>query len=95
MFNITLTDGYFVEVEGVDHVLKQHTTTKKDKEVIKNIGYFSSFTQAFNRYLKEIQSEEADGLVLDIEEYINTITAINKKAVEDILKIVGDNYGTT
>lgn len=90
MIKITLTDGYFVEVEGVDHVLKRHTTTqpKKDeetKEVVKKIGYFSSMTQALVRYLKEVQSEEAHGMTFSMEEYINAIATINKKAVEDIL----------
>ena len=97
MITVKLTDDYYIEREGRDHVLKQIYTTQpkgrfKDvepKEAIRDIGYFSNLESALERYLLLIQSERGDGHRLVMEDYIATIERINQEAISEIIKVVG------
>ena len=94
MVVITLTNGYFIEKEGIDHVLKQNYMAKgKDKqehEAVRNIGYFSNTEQAIRRYLEEMQTTELDGLLINMKEYVNAIQVANDGAVKQILSQIGE-----
>lgn len=94
MVVITLTNGYFIEKEGIDHVLKQNYMAKgKDKqehEAVRNIGYFSNTEQAIRRYLEEMQTTELDGLLINMKEYVNAIQVVNDGAVKQILSQIGE-----
>lgn len=97
MITIKLTDGYYIEREGRDHVLKQIYTTQpkgrfKDvapKEAIRDIGYFSNLESALERYLLLVQSERGDGHIVGMGDYIETINRINQEAIAEIIKVVG------
>lgn len=92
MIRLNLTEGYYIELEGVDHVLKQSYTTKPKKEgaepkvAERNIGYFSNLEKAIERYLLLIQSKHGDGLSLNMNEYIELIREINAESVRMILE---------
>lgn len=94
MVVITLTNGYFIEKEGMDNVLKQNYMAKgKDKqehEAVRNIGYFSNTEQAIRRYLEEMQTTELDGLSMSMKEYVNEIHVANDGAVKQILEQIGE-----
>ena len=90
MVKIRLTNGYFIEVEGVEHTLKRMSMSqpkdknKPPKEVIKDIGYFPTLKSAIKRYLALIQSEELDSLSLTTEEYVAKIESINEETINRI-----------
>lgn len=93
MIVIRLTNGYYIEQEGRDHVLKQmYETQPKGKyknqaprESTRDIGYFSNLESALERYLLLVQSEEGHGLVLPIKEYVDAVKQINEYTVKQII----------
>lgn len=95
MVTINLTHGFFIEREGVDHVLKREVMTKPTKrspephKIKINIGYFSSLKNALERYLLIVQSEGANGLELDINGYVDAVELSNDLTIKQITKLVG------
>ena len=58
---IKLSNGYYIEVDNLNHTLKQtyigKTKDGKTKECEKVIGYFSSLDNALQRYLIHNQTD--------------------------------------
>jgi hypothetical protein len=94
MVGIILTNGYFIEKEGRDHVLKQNYMAKgknkQEHEAVRNVGYFSSTENAIRCYLEEMQTTELDGLQMSMKEYANAIQVANDGAVKQILEQIGE-----
>lgn len=95
MVTIKLTNGYFIEREGVDHVLKREYTVEPTEKYpeprlkVKDIGYFGKLNHAIERYLLLVQSEEMDGEIYAMSEYARAIKDFNDLTVEEIIKGVG------
>lgn len=94
MVQITLTNGYFIEKEGRDHVLKQNYMAKgknkQEHEAVRNVGYFSSTENAIRCYLEEMQTTELDGLSMSMKEYVNAIQKANDGAVKQVIEQIGE-----
>lgn len=93
MVKILLTNGYFIEKEGRDHVLKcEYMAKGKDKQehkAVRNVGYFSNTENAVRCYLEEMQTTELDGVSISMKEYVNKIQSVNEVAIKQIISQKG------
>lgn len=70
---IEVIDGYFIEVDELNHTLKQRYTGEdkegnpKDSEEL--IGYFRSVQDCLERVVRLIPLDENDGAVISLSEY--------------------------
>ena len=84
---IELVNGYYIEVDELNHTLKQRYTGKtkegEDKDSDRTIGYFSSVKGCVERVCKLIPMDENDGAVISMREYAEEI----QKAVERIAEV--------
>ena len=90
---VRLTNGYFIEVDSLNHTLKQKYTGKtkdgEEKESEKVIGYYSSMEGAIKGFVKCNQNDLLPCTFVEMSEYIKSIECINNDAVESIKRIVG------
>lgn len=88
MSTIELTNGYFIEVDELNHTLKQRYkgTTKdgKEKEGIRVKGYYGNFQHALEHFVRHNQIDRMDDFRGDLDEYVKTIDRINKEAIQAI-----------
>lgn len=86
---IELINGYYIEVDELNHTLKQRYTGKtkdgQEKEVDRIIGYFSSVQGCVERVCKLIPLEENDGAVISMKQYAEAV----QKAVESVCEVLG------
>ena len=97
---IKLSNGYFIEIDNLNHTLKQKYTGKnKNGEEVENervLGYFSNLGNAIERYLLHKQSDGMEDVPLTFDEYLTHVKESNKKAVREIVSLVKggvDNAG--
>lgn len=86
MFKINLTNGFFIEVDDLNHTLKQRFIGKdKDgnaKESERVCGYFGKdIGAAIGKYIRLNQNALLAQEAIEMEEYIKSIERINKDAV--------------
>ena len=85
---ITLTNGYFVEVDERNYTLKQKylgkTKEGEDRETERICGYYGELDHAIEEFLKANQLDHGDDQMMDIEEYAQFVSQVNKAAVEAI-----------
>lgn len=83
---ILLGNGYFVEIDKLNHTLKKKCkgTGKdgKEKEHEKTHGYFSNLESAIERYLKLNQIDLMAESSLEMRRYVEVIDEINRSAVK-------------
>lgn len=81
---IELLEGYFVEVDELNHTLKHKKTvldkkTGEKKEVERIIGYFPNVQACLERVVRLISLDENDGAVISLLEYAKSAEkAFNK-----------------
>lgn len=89
---INLTDGYYIEIDPLNHTLYQKFKGKtKDGEPRvgrRTIGYFGNFERAVERYLKLVQLDKIPGTVNSLPEYIGAVKTANKATVEEIRRLL-------
>ena len=80
---IELINDYFIEVDELNHTLKQRYTGKdKDgnpKEVERTIGYFPNVKACVERIVRLIPLDENDGAVISLREYAELAEKAFKK----------------
>ena len=74
---IELINGYFIEVDELNHTLKQ-TYTGEDKEgnpkeCERIIGYFPDVQACVERLFRLVALDEADNAVISLKEYTKCI----------------------
>lgn len=96
MVIIKLTNGYFIEKEKLDYVLKKEyiATSKQYPEghlTVKDVGYYGKkLDHAINDYLSLVQSESMDGVIFHtMSDYVRTIQNINDLTVKQIIHTLG------
>lgn len=80
---IELINDYFIEVDELNHTLKQRYVGKdKDgnhKEVERTIGYFPNVKACVERIVRLIPLDENDGSVISLREYAECAEKAFKK----------------
>lgn len=74
---IELINGYFIEVDELNHTLKQ-TYTGEDKEgnpkeCERTIGYFPNVQACLERLFRLVAMDETDKAVISLKEYAECI----------------------
>lgn len=86
MITIELTNGYYIEVDELNHTLKQRYTGKTkdgtEKEGIRLKGYYGNLQHALEGFIRHNQIDSMADFKGDLEEYVKTIDEINKRAVQ-------------
>ena len=95
--NIIELDGkYFIEVDDVNHTLKQrYTGEKKDGtkyQAEKVCGYFGKLDGAIDKYIKLNQIDSMAGTSVDLRGYVSLVYEANMQAVKAIKSIVEGNH---
>lgn len=89
---ILLGNGYFVEIDSMNHTLKQGYigTDKqgKEKEYEKTHGYFSSLESAIERYLFLNQIDSMADLSVDMKHYLELVRVANENAVQAFKEVM-------
>lgn len=92
MTTINLNYGYFIEIDPLNHTLKQKFTGKtksgEEKESVKVIGYYGCLMDAVTGYLHHAQIGLLDRKAFEMIEYVKTIEQINKTAVSVLYEVV-------
>ena len=90
--NVILTNGYFIEIDSLNHTLKQkyigENKNGEEREYERVLGYFSNLENAIERYLLHIQSDGMEDVPLTLDEYLTHVKESNKKAVREIVSLV-------
>ena len=89
---ILLSNGYFVEIDKLNHTLKQNCkgTDKagNEKEYEKTHGYFSNIDSAIERYLKLNQNDLMADCSVKMHQYLELVKKANEQAVQAVKAIV-------
>lgn len=89
---IELAGGYFIELEEMNHMLKQRfegkTNDGKVKKSVKTHGYFRDLEQALDHFIKRYQEEYMGGMNLSLEAYVELVKHSNNKAVNMIREMI-------
>ena len=93
---ISLINGYYIEVEQRNFTLKQkYIGTKKDgtkKEAVRMNGHFGSLEQALETFLRLNQIPHKAKLAVDLIEYVSLVEKSNKEAVQALKSVLEGNY---
>ena len=85
---ISLTNGYFIEVDERNYTLKQNREIMaKDgnlREIERVCGYYGKLDHALEEFLKANQIDQGPDQAMDMEEYVQFVSQVNKAAVEAI-----------
>ena len=77
MVTVNLVNGYFVEIDDMNHTLKQHFAGKdkneKKKLSVRLIGYFPSTVSCIEQITKLMRLEKMESMTLSLGEYIEQI----------------------
>jgi hypothetical protein len=93
MFKINLTNSFFIEVDDLNHTLKQKFIGKdkegNEKESERVCGYFGKdIGAAIGKYIRLNQNALLAQEALELEEYVKSIKRINFEAVSVIKRAV-------
>ena len=84
---IELIEGYFIEVDELNHTLKQ-MYTGEDKNgnpkegCVRTIGYFPNVQACLERIVRLIPLDENDGTVISLREYAEAAEKAFKRVSE-------------
>lgn len=93
---ITLTDGFFVEIDPLNVTLKRKYTyynkkTDTEKETVKTLGYYSTLEEVLMAFVKERQKLYLSDLTTNLDEYLRMVDESNKAAVSQLRAILEGN----
>lgn len=98
--NISLINGYYIDVTPNNFTLKQkYIGTRKDgtkKESVKIISHCGSLEQALELFLRINQVPKEAKIAVDLMEYANYIEQSNKEAVRALkreIEVCGEYAG--
>lgn len=91
MTTINLKNGYYIEVDSLNHTLKQRFRGKTKygemKDSDRTCGYFPNMRGAIEKYIKLCRLDVLDGEYIEMQEYIRQIERIDQIALHGIDKI--------
>lgn len=89
---IELTNGYFIEIDELNHTLKQRYDGKSrdgaDKEAVKIVGFYSNIDLAISAYIRYRQIDSPSFTGVQMKEYVNQVKKSNDEAVKAIKKML-------
>lgn len=91
---ITLTDGFFIEIDPLNYTLKRQYKIKdkktgKEKDYNKTIGYYNGWDQVLMAFVKERQKLRLSDLTINIDEYVRMVDESNKTALSQLKTLLG------
>lgn len=85
---IKLNNGYSVEIDNLNYILKkEYESTSKDgqaKKSEKTIGFFGNMKDLLERYLECSQKDAIGESEIDMAEYVRMVERSNEMAVEGL-----------
>lgn len=91
MTTINLKNGYYIEIDNLNHTLKQRfqgkTKSGKVKDSGRTCGYFPNMRGAIEKYIKLCRLDVLDGEYMEMQEYIRQVERIDQIAMQGIDKI--------
>lgn len=91
MTTINLKNGYYIEIDNLNHTLKQRfqgkTKSGETKDSDRTCGYFPNMRGAIEKYIKLCRLDVLDGEYMEMQEYIRQIERIDQIALQGIDKI--------
>lgn len=88
---IVLFNGYFIEIDPLNHTLKQKYTGKdkdgNEKEAERIIGYYPNVKAALKRFVSLVQVDETDNRIIDMEQYLEAVEKANQKVMDYLEKL--------
>ena len=91
MTTINLKNGYYIDVDSLNHTLKQRFQGKtkhgETKDSDRTCGYFPNMRGAIEKYIKLCRLDVLDGEYMEMQEYIRQIERIDQLAMQGIDKI--------
>lgn len=90
---VILTNGYYIEIDGLNHTLKQKYIAEKknDKskyETEKVCGYYNNLAGAVEKFIKLNQIDLMAQEAFEMSEYVKSIEEINKTAIKAIKSVL-------
>ena len=83
---IELIEGYFIEVDELNHTLKQRYTGEdkegNPKDAERTIGYYPNVQACIERIVRLIPLDENDGTTISLREYAEAAEKAFKKVSE-------------
>lgn len=93
MTTINLTNGYFIEVDDLNHTLKQRYKGKKkdgeERDGIRTHGYYGNLNHALTAFVKLNQIDCMADTAVTMGEYVRRIEEINNEAVKGLERALG------
>lgn len=91
---IRLTDGFCIDQDEFQYILKQRYTAAKKKdgsgyESVKVISYHRTLEQAVEKYIYMRQNLLRPDTAVSLREYVNLVKRDNKEAVKAIKSLIG------
>lgn len=88
MTTINLTNGYFIEIDDLNHTLKQRykgkTKDSKERDGVRTHGYYGNLNHALKAFVKLNQIDCMADTAVTMGEYVKRIEEINSEAVKGI-----------
>lgn len=92
MNTIELINGYYIEIDDLNHTLKQrYIGIAKDgsqKEAVKTIGYYNTIRTTIDAFIKHNQIDCMAHTAVELKEYVKRIEEINNRAVKAIESVL-------
>ena len=93
---ITLTDGFFVEIDPLNVTLKRkykvyNKKTGTENETVKTFGYYGTLEEVLMAFVKERQKLYLSDLTMNLDEYVRLVDESNKEAVSQLRAILEGN----
>lgn len=92
MTTINLTNGYFIEIDDLNHTLKQrykgNTKDGKERDGVRTHGYYGNLNHALTAFVKLNQLDCMADTSVTMGEYVNRIEEINNEAVKAIESVL-------
>ena len=92
---INLSNGYYIDSDPLNYILKQSyigkTKDGKEKECTRTCGYYGSIRKAVEGFIdmnNKALTAEYEG---DLMRYVGVIEKLNEMAVSDVEKAIGGN----
>lgn len=95
---VELIEGYFVEIDSLNHTLKKryigkNKKTGEDKEYEKIIGYYKNLPDCIERLVRLIPIDENDNTAITLREYAEASERAFKRVEELSKKLAVGNGG--
>lgn len=89
---VELQDGYFVEIDSLDHALRQRYTGQdkdgNEKESVRTIGYFGDMKQCVKALLERYPRELSEKAHISFNEYLKLLDKAYTRS-EQLLNSLG------